>query len=129
MKSDSKKCCMYGSTSVKTSVNPVCYIRIFVRPDKLVLKVDHMCTLWLALLVFYVVSKYPRMYEKLFFFYILCGYFTEVCILGTCFYWFLCCFNSTAVFTVDPKYSSTVIVLFCFYKECNARFIFIFCIQ
>jgi hypothetical protein len=56
MASDLRYGCMCGSTSVKTSINPVYYIRIFVLPDRLVLKVSHLYKVFLLLLVLYVVS-------------------------------------------------------------------------
>ena len=94
----------------KISVSPVHYIWIFVRPDKLVLRVDRLYKIFFTAGNVCCTHACTKKYL-----YILCGYFTGVSVLDTYLHWFLCCFNSTAVFTVDchlyiDKYFIYVIV-------------------
>ena len=91
-------CKMWMYTSVKNQYQSCTLHTIFLRPNKFVLKVSLLYTLFLALLVLYVISAHVR--KTVFF---LC--FAGVCVLGMYFRWFLCCFNSAAVFTVNCKYS------------------------
>jgi hypothetical protein len=65
-----RKMCMYVCAAVlmyKTSVNPVHYIRIFVRPVILVLRVDHLYTLLLHTRYF---MSYPSLYGTLGFYFV-----------------------------------------------------------